>query len=195
LHRAMATLRQACLDPLTGTAQPEAPTRNQAEEQTEQVTANNSNNNNRHKDVAVRVVDGKIVIDEASLLFNKTNNEEAHSPRKASKRTRAKSKWTQEQTIRFFEAIQKYGLDFTLLGQLFPEFSRRELLLKYKREERKDPQKIDFLLMNKLPVDEEEFKESFEQAEQIEQNKKLAEQSIRDSVQVPTTKKKKLNKE
>jgi transcription factor TFIIIB component B'' len=189
----MATLRQACLDPLTGTHPPEIQTNSTS---TQLVQQTSSVNNDKHKDVAVRVVDGKIVIDEASLVFNKANQkEEQTNSSKSAKRTRAKSKWTQEQTFRFFEALQKYGLDFTLLGQLFPEFSRRELLLKYKREERKDPQKIDFLLMNKLPVDEEEFKDSFDQAEQQEQSKKLAEQSIRESVQVPLAKKKKPSKE
>jgi transcription factor TFIIIB component B'' len=131
-------------------------------------------------DVAVRVIDGKIVLDEQSLLFDKQTPNTSTSNNKNSK-TRAKHKWTKLHTDQFFIALQKYGLDFTTIAQLFPQYSRKELVLKYKREEKKNPKKIDQLLMNKLPVNESEFQDMFQIAE--EQAQANAD-NIKESVQI-----------
>uniref|UniRef100_S4RPG0 Transcription factor TFIIIB component B'' Myb domain-containing protein n=1 Tax=Petromyzon marinus TaxID=7757 RepID=S4RPG0_PETMA len=57
------------------------------------------------------------------------------------------------ETELFFLAISMVGMDFSMIGQLFPNRSRVDIKNKFKREERCNPRKIDQAFRNKLPLD------------------------------------------
>ncbi|QCD91795.1 transcription factor TFIIIB component B'' [Vigna unguiculata] len=47
-----------------------------------------------------------------------------------------KGKWSKQDTELFYEAIRELGTDFSMIQQLFPDKTRRQIKLKYKKEER-----------------------------------------------------------
>eukprot|EP00178_Gracilaria_changii_P026200 TRINITY_DN805_c0_g1_i1.p1 TRINITY_DN805_c0_g1~~TRINITY_DN805_c0_g1_i1.p1 ORF type:complete len:347 (-),score=80.82 TRINITY_DN805_c0_g1_i1:3919-4959(-) len=113
---------------------------------------------------------GNIVVDSASLVVSAgtvTNAEaeggdvttfENHEYTKHitsatfSKRQNS-TKWLAEETERFYQCLRKYGTDFLLMESDFPRRSRRQLKLKFKREERDNPRRIDRALRAKpLPL-------------------------------------------
>ena len=50
-----------------------------------------------------------------------------------------------------------WGTDFTMLAQLFPGRSRRELRNKFKLEERKNRVKVDLAIERRLPTSVEDY--------------------------------------
>ncbi|WVZ13164.1 hypothetical protein V8G54_017694, partial [Vigna mungo] len=47
-----------------------------------------------------------------------------------------RGKWSKQDTELFYEAIRELGTDFSMIQQLFPDKTRRQIKLKYKKEER-----------------------------------------------------------
>ncbi|ESW29051.1 hypothetical protein PHAVU_002G039700 [Phaseolus vulgaris] len=47
-----------------------------------------------------------------------------------------RGKWSKQDTEVFYEAIRELGTDFSMIQQLFPDKTRRQIKLKYKKEER-----------------------------------------------------------
>lgn len=103
--------------------------------------------------------DGNIVIDQASLVVSAGTTTNAEADRVAvtvenhafsnhitsatySKRESA-LRWSGIETDQFYEALRKFGTDFSLMESSFPKRSRRQLKLKFKREERECPDRID----------------------------------------------------
>lgn len=104
---------------------------------------------------------GEMVLDETSLVVE---NEQQKQTRillantnivydddlssggyyKRQKRTRA---WTEEETVKFYRVLNTVGPDFSLMLNLFPNRSRRDLKLKFKNEERYNAQLIDKALL------------------------------------------------
>ncbi|KDN41533.1 hypothetical protein K437DRAFT_173035 [Tilletiaria anomala UBC 951] len=103
--------------------------------------------------VRTRIVDGKIVVDEASLQINRAvdadeyddaevveeredqdfSNSASYSKRKHVNR------WTAEETMRFLEAVSMWGTDFEMIARLFPGRDRRQIKTKWQREEKNQP--------------------------------------------------------
>ncbi|GAU19714.1 hypothetical protein TSUD_78390, partial [Trifolium subterraneum] len=50
-----------------------------------------------------------------------------------------RGKWSTRDTEKFYEAIRQFGTDFTMIQQLFPDKTRHQIKLKYKKEERQHP--------------------------------------------------------
>ncbi|PNY13604.1 transcription factor TFIIIB component [Trifolium pratense] len=50
-----------------------------------------------------------------------------------------RGKWSTGDTEKFYEAIRQFGTDFTMIQQLFPDKTRHQIKLKYKKEERQHP--------------------------------------------------------
>ena len=50
-----------------------------------------------------------------------------------------------------------FGTDFSLISQLFPHRSRKQIKLKFNLEERRFPEVVELALRRKLPVDFEEY--------------------------------------
>ena len=63
--------------------------------------------------------------------------------------------WSDEETRRFFDALQQYGTDFTLVSILFPGRRRQDIQRKYKQEWRLRPRLVEEALHAKaqMPVD------------------------------------------
>ncbi|KAH1006331.1 transcription factor TFIIIB component B'' homolog [Dendroctonus ponderosae] len=51
--------------------------------------------------------------------------------------------WSQKETVRFYKALNLIGTDFTLMATLFPTRSRRELKIKFKKEEKNNIQLVE----------------------------------------------------
>ncbi|KAI3923758.1 hypothetical protein MKW98_011388 [Papaver atlanticum] len=57
--------------------------------------------------------------------------------------------WSKQDTDLFYEAIQQFGTDFSLIQHLFPGRTRYQLKLKYKKEERQQPMRLSDALTNR----------------------------------------------
>jgi transcription factor TFIIIB component B'' len=66
-------------------------------------------------------------------------------------------RWTAEETEQFFRALSQFGTDFSVIAQLFPNRSRKQLKNKFKKEEREHPERLESALRHKMPIDEAEF--------------------------------------
>ena len=66
-------------------------------------------------------------------------------------------KWTSQELNQFYQALSMFGTDFSLISQLFPHRSRKQIKLKFNLEERRFPEVVELALRRKLPVDFEEY--------------------------------------
>lgn len=103
--------------------------------------------------------DGNIVVDQASLVVTAaalgdsqrsgrvTTVENVAQGKHITAGSFAKrekgSKWSVDDTNRFFQAIRIFGTDFSTMQHWFHGRSRRQLKLKFKREERDHPDRVD----------------------------------------------------
>lgn len=104
--------------------------------------------------------DGNIVIDKDSLCISagtglgadtgpaevvtlEANDNSKHITSATFAKRDSATRWTAEDTQKFFESLSRFGTDFALIEHAFPKRSRRQIKLKYKREERENPKKID----------------------------------------------------
>ncbi|XP_050535085.1 transcription factor TFIIIB component B'' homolog [Daktulosphaira vitifoliae] len=113
--------------------------------------------------------DGKIIIDQETLMLNETGLEEKREELAKSKvieesgfqshsysykRKREPSKqWTKDETLRFYKCLMNLGTDFSMIQQYFPGRTRAQIKRKYKTEERKNPQLINGALTNSTHYD------------------------------------------
>jgi hypothetical protein len=66
-------------------------------------------------------------------------------------------KWLPEETDTFFRALGQYGTDFSLIERIMPSRTRRQIKLKFKREEREDPERVMEALRRRAPPDTDEL--------------------------------------
>ncbi|KAK4961052.1 hypothetical protein LTR10_001541 [Elasticomyces elasticus] len=124
----------------------------------------------------LRIVNGVIVEDEASLAINRPApdvdvndgmiEEDNDLTRRLNRTTyinnrkrdrtervpmyKAKSNpWTDDETERFYEQLAIFGTDFDILSRMFPGKNRRQLKTKFNREEKLDAQRINDVLLGK----------------------------------------------
>lgn len=92
----------------------------------------------------VEMIDGKIVIKESSLIvndatINETEYEEVEegaliTSRYSSFANRRPAKlWGIEETRLFYNALRQCGLEFSLMQSFFPNRTRKEIKLKFRR--------------------------------------------------------------
>uniref|UniRef100_F6I0M5 Myb-like domain-containing protein n=1 Tax=Vitis vinifera TaxID=29760 RepID=F6I0M5_VITVI len=85
------------------------------------------------------------------------------------------SRWSKSDTELFYEAVQQFGTDFSMIMQLFPGRTRNQVKLKYKMEERKHPLRL-FEASTNRAKDHSHFELVIEQLKQVaaqeEQNSK-----------------------
>lgn len=121
----------------------------------------------------LRLVNGRMVLDDQSLQVDRhaeaENDAEAHEEVEENSLTRRvncaswmkkepKETWNEEQTDRFYQALRMFGTDFMIISKMFPGRSRRQIKLKFTKEERVDPLRIkDALVGPKDPMDLEEY--------------------------------------
>ncbi|KAF2484698.1 hypothetical protein BDY17DRAFT_296158 [Neohortaea acidophila] len=129
--------------------------------------------------VQFRLVNGQIVEDETSLTIDRQARAEAEAQtdtqpieeendltarvnrttflndrrRDAADRVpqwkRKSDAWDDEETERFYEALRMFGTDFFIISKMFAPKTRRHIKLKFSREERLDPARINAALLGK----------------------------------------------
>jgi transcription factor TFIIIB component B'' len=117
----------------------------------------------------IRLVDGRMVIDEESLRVNRHERdalveeemeivEENVHTRLVNSATWSKrvkgDRWDTDSTERFYGTLSMFGTDFEMISRLFPGRSRREIKNKFNCEERKDPARITLALKTRVAVGE-----------------------------------------
>lgn len=124
---------------------------------------------------------GELVLDESSLVVE---NEEHRKNRillantnvvyydelsanygfyKRQKRTK---EWSHEETVKFYRCLNTVGTDFSLMLNLFPNRTRRDLKLKFKKEEKNNPGLVDKALLKFNSFDIEELQRELEKEEE-----------------------------
>lgn len=132
---------------------------------------------------------GEMMLDEKSLVIETTGDKEARQSianfdvvfhdefsgsqgfYKRQKRTRD---WPPEETIRFYRCLHTIGTDFSLMLHLFPSRNRRDLKLKFKKEERINLGLINKALLNPKAFNIDELKDELAKDEEIELQRKAA---------------------
>lgn len=113
----------------------------------------------------VKVVDGKVVLDEDSMhatispqeyLADMTVVNESHrrlTSATFAKRRVASNRWSKPETDLFYEALGMCGTDFSMIETLLPHRSRAQIKGKYKIEERSDALRLAHTLADPKPFD------------------------------------------
>lgn len=116
-----------------------------------------------------RVVDGQIVLDDTTLQHDRhaeadeargdlEAREEHEFSRRTTKYTLMRRKtqsnsWTSLDTERFYDGLRSFGTDFEMISQMFGGAkSRRQVKLKFNREERANPAAVNGCLVGEKTV-------------------------------------------
>ncbi|KFB38022.1 hypothetical protein ZHAS_00005289 [Anopheles sinensis] len=131
---------------------------------------------------------GEMILDEASLVIENEREKEIRDAL-ASKdivyqdefsgnsgyysRIRRTKDWTDEETIRFYRCLHTIGTDFSMMITLFPCRTRRDLKLKFKKEERLNLSLVNKALQHPKEFNLEELKQQFAQEDEEQERLKL----------------------
>ena len=112
----------------------------------------------------VRLVNGQIVQDEASRVVDRhavadgerDEDEEVHEEDDLTRRTNSGShlkrlppfRWSSEMTEQFYEGLRLFGTDFMMMTVLFPGLTRRQLKLKFVKEEHTNEEMVKQVLIH-----------------------------------------------
>lgn len=124
---------------------------------------------------------GEIILDEKSLVVERKDikkqreeiarsevvNADIDTSYGIYKKHKRSKFWTADETLRFYKALNTLGTDFTLMCELFPERTRRELKMKFNKEEKINKTLVDKALMQPCGFDFYVLKKEVE-LEQIE---------------------------
>ncbi|WCJ30304.1 Homeodomain-like superfamily protein [Euphorbia peplus] len=94
---------------------------------------------NEEDGVASEQDGGGAAVDQSTVLFNH-NSFMDKTPR---------SRWSKEDTEKFYEGIRQFGTDLSMIQQLFPGKTRHQMKLKYKKEERQYPLRLSEALSSR----------------------------------------------
>jgi transcription factor TFIIIB component B'' len=123
-----------------------------------------------------QIINGQIVLNSNSLQFDR----HAHAAERAGemeeeiedefthhttsstymKRQTKSNNWTPVETEKFYHALGMFGTDFQIISRMFPDKTRRHIKLKFNREERLHPQRVNAALVGTKTVamDMDEYK-------------------------------------
>ncbi|KAK8114860.1 transcription factor vib-1 [Apiospora kogelbergensis] len=128
------------------------------------------------------IIDGQIVVNQNSLTVNQHENQDftnletveedeftnlttSASYLRASK-TLGTNHWSDDETERFYHYLKMFGTDFETISHVFPGKSRRHIKLKFNREEKARPKRINAAIMargaKKVAIDLEDFKSQWQ---------------------------------
>ncbi|KAG9314023.1 hypothetical protein JVU11DRAFT_4801 [Chiua virens] len=117
--------------------------------------------------VQVRIgPNGETIVDEESLFVDRNAEEDAAeythieesdvtkfvNSATYSKRFRG-SRWSAEETELFYNALSQFGENYELISYVLPGRDRKACKNKFKSEDRKNPQRINYCLNNRKPYD------------------------------------------
>jgi transcription factor TFIIIB component B'' len=100
-------------------------------------------------------------------------------------------RWTVDDTDLFYQGLQHFGTDFQMISHMFPGSTRRSIKLKFTREERDDPKRVEEALHGQSTISThwEDFKqvsqmeeEKFANAEQIKREMAEHEAEMREKI-------------
>ncbi|WAQ84399.1 hypothetical protein PtA15_4A852 [Puccinia triticina] len=111
----------------------------------------------------LRVVDGQMVLDQDSLAVDRRDHtpplddmevvEESDATRLVNSNTWSKAvrgeRWSADETSLFYDAVRLFGSDFEMISQLFPGRTRRQIRLKWNKEEKINGAEITAALLGK----------------------------------------------
>ncbi|KAG5920887.1 hypothetical protein E4U42_006039 [Claviceps africana] len=141
-----------------------------------------------------RIVDGQIVVDQDSLVMDRharaaaaqagedmetiEENDFTRLITSSSFMNTSKLKgpniWTEPETELFYRGLRMFGTEFEMISKMFPGKQRRHIKLKFNREERHNPERIDAAVMGEktIKMDLDEYRAftgaEFEPVEDIE---------------------------
>lgn len=97
------------------------------------------------------------------------------------KRTKRTRDWPAGETIKFYRCLHTIGTDFSLMLTLFPKRTRRDLKLKFKREEKYNLSLINKALLHPKQFNIDDLKIELEREEEADEvRKKLEWQQLKD---------------
>ncbi|GAM26088.1 hypothetical protein SAMD00019534_092630 [Acytostelium subglobosum LB1] len=98
-----------------------------------------------------------VIYEQANYDTNSLINSQSFSKRETQRA------WSKAETEVFYEALKKYGTDFTLMETVFDDRSRLQLKNKFKREERSNPERVHQLISaERQAIDLREFRNASE---------------------------------
>ncbi|CAB3228907.1 unnamed protein product [Arctia plantaginis] len=115
---------------------------------------------------------GEIILDEQSLVIKQSEKRTVSSSVVIEgswtglgsgryKRGPRTAEWNNAETVRFYRALAALGTDFMLMERLFPGRTRRDLKLKFKKEERVNAAQVDKALRTSSKWDATKLEEEF----------------------------------
>lgn len=130
---------------------------------------------------------GEIVVDEQSLVIeNKQTKKDRENLQNSEvidgdfdtgygvyKRAKRSKDWSKEDTLFFYKALNTLGTDFSLMVQLFPGRSRRELKMKFKKEEKINHVLVDKALTRPLQFNIKELKEEVKMRQKMKELERI----------------------
>ncbi|KAG5932714.1 hypothetical protein E4U53_001211 [Claviceps sorghi] len=149
-----------------------------------------------------RIVDGQIVVDQDSLVMDRharaaaaqagedmetiEENDFTRLITSSSFMNTSKLKgpniWTEPETELFYRGLRMFGTEFEMISKMFPGKQRRHIKLKFNREERHNPKRIDAAVMGEktIKMDLDEYRAftgaEFEPVENIEAEQRKIEE-------------------
>lgn len=73
------------------------------------------------------------------------------------RKPRGKTHWTDDDNKLFYEALMICGMEFTLISELFPEKTRKQVKRKFLKEEKFNKRKIDSILNRTQKFDRDAY--------------------------------------
>jgi len=160
--------------------------------------------------IQMRVVNGEIVIDQQSTLIDHIDTTDEALPMlkydennhitSASFKPKLKPlKWSKEETELFYKCLSIFGTNFSMLAIMFPSRNRKQLLNKYKNEEKVNPGHVQYALKHKMALDPEFFEKYSGQnmmeigREAVEEVRLIEEQRKKEDMELFNLKKKENN--
>jgi transcription factor TFIIIB component B'' len=149
----------------------------------------------RRKGLGFDLIDGRLTVNQSSLVIDQHAEESAvaletveedefthlvtsGSYMRAS-RSMGTNHWTDEETELFYHYLKMFGTDFETISHVFPGKNRRMVKLKFNREEKLRPKRLNAAIMargqKKVPIDIEDYKAKRRDARWTTQDKFHAE--------------------
>ncbi|PNF19462.1 hypothetical protein B7P43_G02346 [Cryptotermes secundus] len=135
--------------------------------------------------------DGQIILDEKSLVIETTGTKKSREDLANSalivdygtgstgygtysKKGKKFKEWSKQETLKFYRALNRVGTDFLLMQSIFPKRTRRDLKIKFKKEDRTNRFLVEKALRYPLDFDLTELEKDLEKEEEEERQAKLA---------------------
>jgi transcription factor TFIIIB component B'' len=112
----------------------------------------------------VEIINGKIVIKESSLVVNNDTTIEgeyeevtegiyATATYSSFLQRKRSSAWSVDETRFFYQTLRQCGTEFSMMQNFFPSRTRKQLKLKFFREEKSHPELVNHALNSSLPLE------------------------------------------